>query len=88
MITTPWGIYPDADAAAHALPMPFTVGDVVTLVTDGPAMTVEFVDHEHDTVAVVWFEQRRDGGWAGPMRDVFAPDMLIECAPNPNTTIH
>lgn len=73
----------------------FTPGDIVTLKTGGPLMTVERYN-AHDEVCCVWFEKRpvgangvaliqsdayQDYTWFGPCTSSFAQEAL-ERGPN------
>lgn len=58
MIETPWGIFPNTEAAAdaHDETPTFVTGDLVTLVSGGPPLSV--IDHCDDCgeTEVAWFE--------------------------------
>ena len=58
----------------------FEVGDVVSLVSGGPEMTVSAIDEEKVTVTATWFEMTGDGNWVGDLkRDIFnAATLLVE----------
>lgn len=55
-IDTPWGMFPTADAASAALEPTFITGDIVALISGGPALSV--IDHcdECGETEVAWFE--------------------------------
>ena len=47
------------------------VGDIATLKSDGPMMTVEKIDPDGMHVECAWFEPSGHGGFDGPLRGVF-----------------
>ena len=56
----------------------FEVGDVVSLISGGPDMTISAIDEEKGTVTATWFEVTCAGTWVGdPRTAIFNADTLL-----------
>ena len=62
------------------------IGDIVRLIVGGPWMIVEHVvAYPRVEIKCVWFAIDEGGGWVGPHRSNFIPDLLEQQIPEGGT---